>query len=621
MLTNTIAFHREEIEGSITARFRHIVEAVGSQTAIVSGPRTLTYRELDSMSTKVAAAILSRNAGSNPIPLICGSDERTIIALLGVLKSGHPYVLLDHRSPADRNRRILKGIDATVMIYSRAHGEHAPAIAGDGLNALEIDSVLMEDSHANIDDLPASTPDDLAYIVFTSGTTGTPKGVMQTHRNVLHRAWSYATTARLIPQDKLALLYSPTASGSVRDVYGGLLAGGSLHMYDLPNRGFDQLGDWVRAEGITVYNSAATVFRHFAATIRNKTDLPTLRLVQLGSETIYRSDVELYKARFPDSCEFVARLGSSEISPICKFYVDKETSINYPTVPAGYPVDDVHVSIVDEEERPVPAGTTGEIVVTSRYLTPGYWMDPDASALALEACADDPLAKRFRTGDLGMITADGLLVHMGRKDFQIKISGFRVEPTEIEAALLDLGTLREAAVVADRQDDKWRLVAYVTAEEGVEITESALRSALLKRLPRYMIPTRFGILESLPTTSSGKVDRLALPSIPDKEPVDFVAPKTEFEKQVARVLSDVLSVEQVSVRDSFVDLGGTSLAAMQIASRLSTIYGFRLPLQTFFGEESVAGIAEKLEAVSLLDGASDVRAATDSTSDFEEGAI
>lgn len=597
-----VGFERSEIDGTVPARFQKVVEQCALRPAIDTGDRIITYRELDLQSSRLAQVILRAAVGrSAPVPLLFGHDPRALIALLAVLKTGLPYSLLDPTNPTERSLAIVRELGTKLLVHSDETSEQARKLTAGGIILVDIDDVSDVEDPAPMPDITVS-PDDLAYVVFTSGTTGIPKGVTQNHRNVLHRAWLYGTTANLSQDDRLVLLYSPSASGAVRDIFGSLLNGCTLYPYDLRKLGLDRLGAWLQDNRITVYNSVATVFRHFAATLSGADNCPDLRLLQLGSETIYSSDVALYKRLFSDACRFVARLGSSEISPICKYYVDKQTEIKYPTVPAGFPTLDVEVQILDEDGHLLEADAVGEIVVRSRYLTPGYWNQPHQTAEVLHVESDGTLV--FRTGDLGKLTQDGCLLHLGRKDFQVKIDGHRVETSEVESALLDLNEIKEAAVIAQMEPSGGnRLVAYVVPTTRSAPTADSLRFSLSDTLPPHMMPSVFALIDRLPVTSSGKVDRRRLPQIERLRPAmgkEYVEPRTEVESTLADIWSDVTGIEKVGVFDSLMDLGGSSLQAMRITSRINKLFDIDIPLASVLELENVARVAELVGAMQAV---------------------
>ena len=315
-----------------------------------------------------------------------------------------------------------------------------------GLEILNIDDIDREISTENLD-LPLRA-DDFAYIIYTSGSTGKPKGVIQNHRYILHLTMNYTNSGHICDSDRLGLLYSPNFAGAVRDIFCSLLNGATLLPYDVKQEGLIGLSSWLKEQEITIFFAVATMFRHFVSTLDKQEKFPKLRLIQIGSETVYKKDVELYQQHFSDDCIFVANLGGSEVSPIRQFFVDRETEITGSTVPAGYAVEDHEVLIFDDDNQPLGFNEIGDIVVRSRYLFCGYWQREDLTKKVLLKDAEDENKLLYKTGDLGCMLPDGCLMHLGRKDFQVKVRGYRVDVSEVEMVILNTSLIRETAVIA-----------------------------------------------------------------------------------------------------------------------------------------------------------------------------
>jgi acyl carrier protein len=278
-----------------------------------------------------------------------------------------------------------------------------------------------------------------------------------------------------------------------------------------------------------------------------------------------------------------------------KFFMDKETPITGGVVPVGYAVEDNEVLLLDEAGHAVGFNHIGEIAVKSRYIAPAYWRRPDLTTATFLPDPEGGNARTYRTGDLGLMLPDGCLLHLGRKDFQVKIRGHRIELAEVEMALLDRGDIKEAVVVA-REDHPGdlRLVAYLVPVSHPAPTVSDLRCLLQAKLPDYMIPAAFVMLDALPLTPNGKVDRHALPAPGSARPSlasPFVVPRTPTEDRLAQIWAEVLSLERVGIHDNFLDLGGHSLLAMQIASRAHDTFHVEVPLQSLFEVATVADMA------------------------------
>ncbi|MHC4713127.1 MAG: phosphopantetheine-binding protein [Planctomycetota bacterium] len=292
-----------------------------------------------------------------------------------------------------------------------------------------------------------------------------------------------------------------------------------------------------------------------------------------------------------------------------RFLVDGKTILKSHVVPVGYVVPHKEILLLDENGKPVTPGEAGEIAVKSRFLAAGYWRRPELTRekFLVRQLADGGEERTFLTGDLGRLDDQGRLVHLGRKDFQVKVRGYRIETAEVEQALLATGEVGEALVVGRDQpgEDGKTLVAYMVPSTRPAPTVTHLRSVLSENIPEYMVPTRFVFLDSMPRTATGKADRRALPALPTSRPelgVPCVAPRTPVEGQLSQMWSELLGISPVGVDDNFFDLGGHSLRAAQLLSRVSGAFGVDIPLPAFFESPTVAGIAPMITS-GLLEGA------------------
>ncbi|MGH7830745.1 MAG: non-ribosomal peptide synthetase, partial [Candidatus Binatia bacterium] len=405
--------------------------------------------------------------------------------------------------------------------------------------------------------------------------TGRPKGVVQNHRNILHQLMIYTKGLRLSAEDRVTLLHSHGFSASRLDIFGALLNGGALFPFSLGEESMDNLAPWMLEEEITLFHWVPTAFRHFVETLSGTEKFPRLRWIVLGSELLSVRDVEMYKKHFPSSCVLVNRFGTTETGNIGWYFIDRQTEISGSVVPVGHAMEETEILILDEAGNEVAIGQTGEIAVKSRYLSPGYWRRPDLTRDLFLPDREDAEKRIYRTGDMGTIRPDGCLIHAGRKDFQAKIRGHRVEVEEIERLLLEHPAVREAAVVVrEESPENNRLAAYIVVREAPGPKNSELRGFLESRLPNYMVPAAFVRLEALPLTPSGKVNRQALPEPdsvrPDPE-TPPAEPRTPIEKTLTEIWSDVLGVPRVGIHDNFFDLGGHSLLAGMILSRAAKV--------------------------------------------------
>jgi amino acid adenylation domain-containing protein len=595
-----IRFEKEETERSIPQRFEQQVSRYPDRLAVKTRNHQLSYAALNKVANRVARALLAqRGEGAESIALLLEHNASMIAAILGVLKAGKVYVPLDPSFPHARNEYILEDSQAGLIITNNENRSLAESLSENRHSLIDIDEIGATLSGDNVD--LSISADNLANIIYTSGSTGQPKGVVQNHRNALQVAMRYTNGLQISAEDRLTLLQSYSVAGSVSNMLGALLNGASLFPYNVKEEGLTGLADWLVEEEITVYHSVPTVFRQFANTLTGKEEFPELRLVRLGGEPVHAEDVQLYKEYFPADSIFVNSYGASEAASVLRYCVDKDTEISDAMVPVGYPLGDVEILLLDDDGKAVGFNQVGEIAIKSRYISPGYWRKPDLTRTTFITDPQDEGKPVYRTGDLGYMQPDGCLVVTGRNDFRVKIRGFRIEVAEIELALRGLTKIKETAVVAreDQRGEK-QLVAYVVPHPGQVPTISELRDFLEDKLPDYMVPSAFVALDTLPLTPNGKLDRLALPAPSLARPeldTNFVAPRTPVEKQLVEIWEEVLGLERVGIHDDFFGLGGHSLLATRVVSRVRGALRAELPLRYLFETPTVAGLAERIEAV------------------------
>ncbi|MEH2468010.1 non-ribosomal peptide synthetase [Nostoc sp.] len=614
-----IKFDKEDVELSVPERFQKQVDMHPEQIAVKTREHVFTYNALNQFANRIARAILiKRDHQVEPIAMLFESGTPIIAAILGVLKVGKFYVPLDPSLPQARISYILKDSQADFLLTDSRNISFAKKLQTSGLEILNIDEIDSSFSCENLD-LPLQ-PDNFAYIIYTSGSTGQPKGVIQNHRYVLHLTMNYTNSGHICANDKLALLYSPNFAGAVRDIFCSLLNGATLLPYDVKQEGLISLSKWLNQQEITIFFAVATMFRHFVNTLTQQDKFPKLRLIQVGSETVYKKDVELYKQHFSNDCIFVANLGGSEISPIRQYFVDQETEIIGSTVPAGYAVEDHEILLIDDEGQPVEFNQIGEIVVRSRYLFCGYWQRPDLTEAVLLKEVQEENKLLYKTGDLGCMLPDGCLLHLGRKDFQVKVRGYRIDVSEVEMALINTNLIREAAVVAS--PDNLGLRAYIVPLVPQQVLSlQELRSLLSKSLPDYMVPSTFMTLEALPLTPNGKVDRLGLPAFsqvqrPQLESI--VLPHTPTEQILVDIWTQILGIKEIGIHDNFFELGGHSLLVNELILELFNTFSINIPLITIFELPTITQLAKRIENTCKILVQKDV---LDSTNDCEEGML
>jgi acyl-coenzyme A synthetase/AMP-(fatty) acid ligase len=376
-----------------------------------------------------------------------------------------------------------------------------------------------------------------------------------------------------------------------------LLNGASIFPLDI-KEGLEDLGRSLVNEEITVFTCVTSIFRHAVKNVDHAERFPKVRLIHVGGEAITRSDVELYKKFFSDDCLFVSRLGLSETETLTYFFINKQSEITGDHVPVGYPLEGNEILLLDDDGQDVGVNRVGEIAVKSRYLAVGYWRQPELTRAKFVPDPNDAKIRIYMTGDLGYKLPDGCLVHVGRKDFQVKIRGHRVELAEVELALRQVPGIKEGVIVPwENSRGARQLAAYFVAEQGTSPTVAQLRSYMNTKLPAYMLPSAFMQLEMLPLTAGGKVDRRALPQpVRSRPPLGaaYVEAATAVEKVLIALWAEVVGIDGLGIHDDFWELGGDSLLAAQLVSRVNESFLQQFSPNVLMGAPTVAKLSALL---------------------------
>jgi amino acid adenylation domain-containing protein len=588
------------VEQSLPRCFETVAQNHGSKKAIGSGSWQPTYARLNGTANRLARRLAASGAPGDRVALLMGHDGPVIAALLAVLKAGRIVVALHANGPAARSRRICDDADPSIIITDALHREAAERMAGGSREVICFDESLVNE--AEPDPAPGIAPDAAAFLIYTSGSSGQPKGVVQNHRNILHAVRSYTGALRLGSKDRICLLGSLGGGQGIMTTFSALLNGATLYPYAPGDRGVAALPDWLVARKISVFTSAASVFRQLTRLIPDGATFPHLRLVRLGAEPALRSDVEACWRIFPAKCEFAHVFSSTETCAVSIHLIKKECAPDDGVLPVGRPLAGKAILLLREDGTEAQPGEPGEIAVRSRYLSPGYWRDPALTSASFRVAPGGD-ERIFRTGDLGRWREDGTLQHLGRADGRQNELGNRFELGEIESALRDQPQV--ADVVVARTGDPGRvgaLVAWVVARRNASFDEAELRRALRDSLPESMIPSRIILADSFPAAANGKPDRgLMLSQLDQREPAPVVHPRTGLEKTVAAVWSRVAGFPAVGVYDHFFESGGDSLRAVDLVLSLSLELRREIPTQALIRHPTIAQLAEAIESGRIHD--------------------
>ncbi len=578
---------------TVHALFEAQAAAAPDAVAVEFEDERLTYAELDARSNRLARHIQRCAAAGacRRVGILLERSAEAIIAVLAVLKSGAAYVPLDPTYPSERLAFMIEDAGAGTVVTCSALSDR---VSADGGAVIEVDTEADEIAAWSSERVEAdATADSPAYVLYTSGSTGEPKGVLGPHRVIPHLVHD-TNYIDLGPADRIAQVSNTSFDAATFEIWGALLNGARLVV--LPQDTVlapHKLAEAVRERKVTTLFLTTSLFNHVA--YEHPTAFATLDTVIFGGERGDPNAARAVLAAGPPR-RLINVYGPTETTTYATWHLVTDVPDGATSIPIGIPVTGTTLWVLDDEQWPVPDGQPGELYIGGTGVADGYLNRPKLTAERFLADPFDarPNARLYRTGDRGLRRPDGVFEFVSRLDRQVKMRGFRIELPEIEAAIEKHPEVKAAAVlVAGTTSAERRLVAYV-GTGSADLTGAELRERLDRELPPYMVPSAFVVLESLPLTPNGKVDHRALPE-PDTMRAEtgraFQPPRTPEEETLARIWADVLGVDRVGTNDTFVELGGHSLLAMRVAARMRSELGVDLPLSSLFEYPTVAELA------------------------------
>ena len=582
------AFPKEAVEGTIVDRFAAVVSRFLNRDAVRDGVRSLSYRELDDISSSVAQRLVADYGGLGlPIPILTGHGMEEIIAMLAVLKSGNAYIALDPNMPFQRLHTIADDVEAKVILANASNHELATRLGAQIIDLADLAGQPHQPMSGaeNLRDIAAGIkPEDLSSLVYTSGSTGRPKGVMRSHRCSLHRCYLLVQALDVNCTDRIGHLFSCAFAAAEVDVYGALLNGATLCCYSSRDSGPGPLAKWLKNERVTILHPPQALFRKFLDYAAPNLLMPDLRVISLAGEALTRRELEDIRLKFP-TCTLEHRFSTSETSVLAFLLIERGNAFVNDIIPVGFVPEGKQVLLLGDDGNEVSCGEVGEIAVQSRYLATGYWRQPALTGNKFSSShlpfTFDPDAKVYRTGDLGRFNSEGMLEHLGRIDRQLKVNGYLVAPEEVELLLRGSIDIQAAAVFPGwDKDGHIRLFAAVVPVQKELWCEAGMRRFLAQKLPRYMIPTYFKVMDALPTTETGKTDisfLSAQSSVVERHDLSLEPDNLgSIGNRVRMLWEQVLELNESDYKADFFDVGGDSLKAFTLCAAIESHLGITL---------------------------------------------
>ncbi len=592
------------VQGTLQQRFEEQARQRPQAVALILDEQRLSYGELNARANRLAHCLIARGVGADvPVGLALERSLDMLVGLLAILKAGGAYLPLDPAAPEERLAHILDESGVRLLLTQGHLLERLPRQAG--VEVLAIDGLVL-DGYAESDPLTTLTADNLAYVIYTSGSTGKPKGTLLTHRNALRLFSATEAWFGFDERDVWTLFHSYAFDFSVWEIFGALLYGGRLVIVpQWVSRSPEDFYRLLCREGVTVLNQTPSAFKQLMAVACSAdmaTQQPALRYVIFGGEALDLQSLRPWFQRFGDrQPQLVNMYGITETTVHVTYRPVSEADLEGGLVsPIGGTIPDLSWYILDRDLNPVPRGAVGELYIGRAGLARGYLRRPGLSATRF---VPNPFPggageRLYRTGDLARFQADGNIEYIGRIDHQVKVRGFRIELGEIEAALAGLAGVRDAVVLAHDGVGGTQLVGYLVADsaEDAERLRESLRESLKRQLPDYMVPAHLMLLERMPLTVNGKLDRQALPQ-PDASLSQqaYRAPGSELEQRIAAIWAEILGVERVGLDDNFFELGGHSLLATRVISRVRQEQQLDASLKALFERPVLEAFAQGLE--------------------------
>jgi amino acid adenylation domain-containing protein len=570
--------------------FEEQVRRTPQGTAVEWGTRSLTYAALNAGANQLARDLQRRGLKPDDVVAVCSNRTGEMIAtIIGILKAGGAYLPLDPGYPEERLQQMLEDAAPRLVL---AHAQLHSTVAKCGAEVLTL-AAADDFEEERLEDVSArqsgETSENLVYVIYTSGSTGRPKGTAMTHRAMVNLIEWHRSALPLAAGQRVLQFAALSFDVSFQEIFSTLCGGGTLVLVE----------EWVRKDPLALARliSNQRINRLFLPPLMLRTLAESFRasavppadvcdVITAGEQLRITPEIrELFSGI--DGCRLHNHYGPTETHVVTALTLCGPTQ-DWPALPnIGRPIANIQIHILDAERQPTPIGVVGEIYIGGEALARGYLHRPELTAqrFVSDPVAGEGRARLYRTGDLGRWNSDGSIDYLGRNDHQVKISGFRIELGDIEAHVAAHGGVQDVVVTAvENARGTKRLVAYITQRPDSAVDVAALRAELRSKLPEHMVPSAIVMIERMPSSPNGKVDRAALPapSVIDGPAQEYEAPRGEIEDDIARIWSDVLDLARIGRNDNFFDLGGSSVPAMQVTARIRSMLKVEVAVRSLF---------------------------------------
>lgn len=582
---------------TIHGRFESIASSVPDRIAVSDSHTSLTFDSLNKHSNCLAQLLMKQLPDRENIAVFHENSVWQVVSILGILKAGKTYVPLDASFPADRKHAMMQDADIRhILTESRMAEVHKDFLKG--LSFICSDET-NDSPEGNLTEA-AVNPEDPAILLYTSGSTGKPKGVIQTHENMVHFIRRLTAFSGILPDYRFAHYLSLGFSAHALPLLASLLNGCHLELFNVRSSGYAAFSQWFREKRINAALVIPSFLRHWMDVTEAGQSFPDLKLLMLGGETLYRGDVGKARKVFGKHTRMINILASTEAYLSRGYDIGHDTPLLSNIIPVGYPVEGIELLIRNSEGQTCKPGETGEIYLRSRYICTGYWNKPEQSEADVSHDASDKSIRILRTYDLGMMSEDGCVVHLGRKDNMVKLRGYRIDLAEVESVLLGDPEVKEAvcALKTNRFGIE-HIIAWIVPSVAYMPDLNFLKAKAAKVLPDYMVPTYFIQLTDMPKNSSGKTDRASMPE-PDwvhlegqllKEP-----PADEIELQLVGIFEKSLNLKPIGVTDNYLELGADSLRLFVAFNNIEKHFGIRISADQMLEQPTIRQIARLFDS-------------------------